>query len=348
MSYEDYRGGGGSYGGQAGGSWNNGGGSRGYDSQAAPSAAAASYGGPAGAYAPAPAAAAPSWGAAPAAAAPAAPGGYGGGGGGSWGGGDWKAGGDQWAKPAGGDWGDWKAGGGGSWGGGGGGGDWAKNDWNKPSGSWGGGGAGGQDWSKDGGSRGGGGGGDWSGYGSASRSSGGSKGGYGSLPAPQGDAPAYGGEAKPHVVPHKRTEHEHVPQAESGPTSRTVYVTGIDCSCDPVGLKSFFEGYGTVMQCKLVGDVTRPTRFGFVEFATPEEAASIVAQSQKIYLGARPLRIVHSKTPIVSSTTGPTRSLNPERSEKAMRTVHITGIQNHLNEDQVIHFFQDACGMHSQ
>ena len=135
---------------------------------------------------------------------------------------------------------------------------------------------------------------------------------------------------------------EPVISTAPGNAARTIHVTGIDPDCDEVKVTDFFNDLGRVTQCKLAGDTSHPTRFGFVEMETPEQAAHAVTRSQRVYLCGRPLKIVPSKTAIVSPTN-PT-STTEERTGPALRTVYVAGIPSHMSENQIIAHFKDKVG----
>ncbi|KAF8104884.1 hypothetical protein N665_0166s0066 [Sinapis alba] len=78
---------------------------------------------------------------------------------------------------------------------------------------------------------------------------------------------------------------------------RTVYCTNIDKRVTQIDLKGFFEMLcGEVHRLRL-GDYHHQTRFAFVEFAMAESAIAALHYSG-IVLGALPIRVSPSKTPV--------------------------------------------------
>ncbi|XP_010426447.1 PREDICTED: polyadenylate-binding protein-interacting protein 10 [Camelina sativa] len=78
---------------------------------------------------------------------------------------------------------------------------------------------------------------------------------------------------------------------------RTVYCTNIDKRITQIDLKGFFEMFcGEVHRLRL-GDYHHQTRIAFVEFALAESAIAALHCSG-MFLGALPLRVSPSKTPV--------------------------------------------------
>ena len=146
--------------------------------------------------------------------------------------------------------------------------------------------------------------------------------------------------------------------------ARTCYVTGIDQSLNEAALKEFFLKHGSVNACRLAGDTNHPTRFGFVEFTTAEEAGKVVAQSQKLFLMERPIKVIFSKAAIQQPVAGapgagavvPGGSGGPGgavgaagaaagMTEQHRCTVYVTGVQNFLSDEQVKRHFEELVGM---
>ena len=82
--------------------------------------------------------------------------------------------------------------------------------------------------------------------------------------------------------------------------SRTIYCTNIDKKLTQADVKSFFESIcGEVHRLRLLGDYHHSTRIAFVEFALAESAIAALSCSGVI-LGALPIRVSPSKTPVRS------------------------------------------------
>eukprot|EP00117_Sycon_ciliatum_P030595 scpid66748/ scgid24077/ Splicing regulatory glutamine/lysine-rich protein 1; Serine/arginine-rich-splicing regulatory protein 86; Splicing factor, arginine/serine-rich 12; Splicing regulatory protein 508 len=80
---------------------------------------------------------------------------------------------------------------------------------------------------------------------------------------------------------------------------RTVYVGNLNSQLAGEALVPFFEARcGEVLYVRMAGDETQPTRFVFVEFATPE-AVNIALQYNGAMFGDRPLKVNHSKNAVV-------------------------------------------------
>ncbi|KAL1203281.1 Polyadenylate-binding protein-interacting protein 10 [Cardamine amara subsp. amara] len=78
---------------------------------------------------------------------------------------------------------------------------------------------------------------------------------------------------------------------------RTVYCTNIDKQVTEIELQGFFETFcGQVFRLRL-GDYHHQTRIAFVEFAVAESAIAAL-QCSGLYLGALPIRVSPSKTPV--------------------------------------------------
>nr|AFK49420.1 unknown [Medicago truncatula] len=80
--------------------------------------------------------------------------------------------------------------------------------------------------------------------------------------------------------------------------SRTIYCTNIDKKLTQADVKHFFESIcGEVHRLRLLGDYQHSTRIAFVEFAVAESAIAALSCSGVI-LGALPIRVSPSKTPV--------------------------------------------------
>ncbi|MQL86529.1 hypothetical protein Taro_019056 [Colocasia esculenta] len=80
--------------------------------------------------------------------------------------------------------------------------------------------------------------------------------------------------------------------------ARTVYCTNIDKKVTQADVKSFFEAYcGEVSRLRLLGDHVHSTRIAFVEFSLAESAL-IALNCSGMLLGALPIRVSPSKTPV--------------------------------------------------
>eukprot|EP00775_Hariotina_reticulata_P005933 gene5933-6173_t len=80
--------------------------------------------------------------------------------------------------------------------------------------------------------------------------------------------------------------------------SRTVYVANIDKKVEREDVRNFFEQLcGKVNKIRLLGDVAHSTRIAFIEFIQAEAAMAALNCSGAL-LGALPLRVSPSKTPV--------------------------------------------------
>ncbi|KAE8649245.1 polyadenylate-binding protein-interacting protein 9 [Cucumis sativus] len=87
--------------------------------------------------------------------------------------------------------------------------------------------------------------------------------------------------------------------------TRTIYCTNIDKKVSQAEVKSFFEtSCGEVTRLRLLGDQLHSTRIAFVEFALAETALQALNCSGMI-LGAQPIRVSPSKTPVRPRVTRP-------------------------------------------
>ncbi|CAL0333690.1 unnamed protein product [Lupinus luteus] len=88
--------------------------------------------------------------------------------------------------------------------------------------------------------------------------------------------------------------------------TRTVYCTNIDRKVSQAEVKQFFESFcGEVTRLRLLGDHQHLTRIAFVEFAMAESAILALSCSGML-LGAQPVRVSPSKTPVRPRVTRPT------------------------------------------
>ncbi|KAJ6801171.1 putative polyadenylate-binding protein-interacting protein 9 [Iris pallida] len=79
---------------------------------------------------------------------------------------------------------------------------------------------------------------------------------------------------------------------------RTVYCTNIDKKVTQSDVKNFFEQIcGEVSRLRLLGDNVHSTRIAFVEFAQAESAI-VALNCSGMVLGALPIRVSPSKTPV--------------------------------------------------
>lgn len=80
--------------------------------------------------------------------------------------------------------------------------------------------------------------------------------------------------------------------------ARTVYCTNIDKKVTQADVKLFFESIcGEVSRLRLLGDHVHSTRIAFVEFILAESAI-IALNCSGMFLGALPIRVSPSKTPV--------------------------------------------------
>ncbi|XP_078438688.1 polyadenylate-binding protein-interacting protein 9-like isoform X2 [Wolffia australiana] len=80
--------------------------------------------------------------------------------------------------------------------------------------------------------------------------------------------------------------------------ARTIYCTNIDKKVTQADVKAFFEAYcGEVSRLRLLGDHVHSTRIAFVEFVLAESAL-IALNCSGMLLGALPVRVSPSKTPV--------------------------------------------------
>jgi len=108
------------------------------------------------------------------------------------------------------------------------------------------------------------------------------------------------------LLPRSRQEQELV--------ARTVYAANIDKQVERAEVSGFFEALcGPVARLRLLGDAQHATRIAFVEFASLESALAALNCSGA-FLGALPVRISPSKTPVRSDQrqeVGPGRASRP-------------------------------------
>ncbi|KAI9138355.1 hypothetical protein BKA69DRAFT_1169187 [Paraphysoderma sedebokerense] len=86
--------------------------------------------------------------------------------------------------------------------------------------------------------------------------------------------------------------------------ARTIYVGNITSSVSESELIQFFSSCGPVTYVKMAGDISQPTRFAFIEFATVAAANAAIALSGTV-LQDKPLKINHSKNAINKAPTVP-------------------------------------------
>ncbi|WCJ27589.1 CTC-interacting domain 10 [Euphorbia peplus] len=80
--------------------------------------------------------------------------------------------------------------------------------------------------------------------------------------------------------------------------ARTIYCTNIDKKITQADVRLFFESFcGEVHRLRLLGDYHHSTRIAFVEFAVAESAILALNCSGAV-LGALPIRVSPSKTPV--------------------------------------------------
>eukprot|EP01087_Luapelamoeba_hula_P013553 TRINITY_DN386_c0_g1_i2.p1 TRINITY_DN386_c0_g1~~TRINITY_DN386_c0_g1_i2.p1 ORF type:complete len:534 (+),score=100.61 TRINITY_DN386_c0_g1_i2:75-1604(+) len=144
----------------------------------------------------------------------------------------------------------------------------------------------------------------------------------------------------------------------------TVYVGNLSSELSEDIVRTFFSACGLVTNLRLAGDPSYPTRFGFVEFQTPEAALKAVYLSGT-ELDGRRLRITMSKNPIGSAPPESIRNSSPggagasrrssypgmtnphDSPEMVSRTVYVSGVDPELTEDHLIQFFS-VCGTVTQ
>lgn len=79
---------------------------------------------------------------------------------------------------------------------------------------------------------------------------------------------------------------------------RTIYATNIDKRVEKIDVRKFFEGLcGPVNRLRLLGNSAHSTGIAFVEFTTADSAA-VALNCSGLFLGATPLRVSPSKTPV--------------------------------------------------
>jgi len=107
------------------------------------------------------------------------------------------------------------------------------------------------------------------------------------------------------LLPRSRQEQELV--------ARTVYAANIDKQVERNEVSSFFEALcGQVARLRLLGDAQHATRIAFVEFARLESALAALNCSG-MFLGALPVRISPSKTPVRSDQRQERPDIGPGR-----------------------------------
>lgn len=78
---------------------------------------------------------------------------------------------------------------------------------------------------------------------------------------------------------------------------RTIYIGNLPSYVDEAQLVTFFSVCGAITQVKLAGDPSQPTRFGFVEFASPQFSAASM-QLNGYDIGGKRIKVQPSKSPI--------------------------------------------------
>lgn len=87
--------------------------------------------------------------------------------------------------------------------------------------------------------------------------------------------------------------------------ARTVYVTNIDKRVSQADVKIFFEtACGEVSRIRLLGDNVHSTRIAFVEFVIADSAI-VALNCSGMVLGAQPIRVSPSKTPVRPPSSRP-------------------------------------------
>eukprot|EP00026_Physarum_polycephalum_P007971 Phypoly_transcript_08044.p1 GENE.Phypoly_transcript_08044~~Phypoly_transcript_08044.p1 ORF type:complete len:308 (+),score=34.87 Phypoly_transcript_08044:2-925(+) len=111
------------------------------------------------------------------------------------------------------------------------------------------------------------------------------------------------------------TTSQHAQKAEE--VARTVYVGNLNPKITPEHLVKFFTACGGVSFCRMAGDDSHPARFAFIEFETLT-AAQIAMTLNGAMLLDRPIKINHSKNPIVKP---PPKPADPRKEDDAKRAL---------------------------
>jgi len=107
----------------------------------------------------------------------------------------------------------------------------------------------------------------------------------------------------------------HAQKAEE--VARTVYVGNLNPKITPDHLVKFFSACGGVSFCRMAGDDSHPARFAFIEFETFPAAQMAMTLNGTMLLD-RPIKVNHSKNPIVKP---PTKATDPRKEEDARRAL---------------------------
>ncbi|KAH3759880.1 splicing regulatory glutamine/lysine-rich protein 1 [Pelomyxa schiedti] len=101
--------------------------------------------------------------------------------------------------------------------------------------------------------------------------------------------------------------------------ARTIYVGNINGKITAEQLMSFFQACGPIGFCRMAGDESHPARFAFIEFETIGAATAALALNGT-NLVDRPIKVNHSKNPIVKPIARPP---DPRREREAQDAVRV-------------------------
>jgi arginine/serine-rich splicing factor 12 len=121
--------------------------------------------------------------------------------------------------------------------------------------------------------------------------------------------------------------------------ARTVYVGNLNSQITADQLVKFFSVCGPISFCRMAGDDSHPARFAFIEFEHISGAQAAMAFSGTLLVD-RPIKVNHSKNPIVKPPPKPVDSKKEEDLMRALRKA-----TEALNK-KFTGIYYLCCGMH--
>ncbi|KAL6592453.1 hypothetical protein ACP70R_049506 [Stipagrostis hirtigluma subsp. patula] len=127
-----------------------------------------------------------------------------------------------------------------------------------------------------------------------------------------------------------------------GVVNKTIFVTDIDHSVTEEMLATIFGICGTVVDCRISGDLVTGFRYAFIELQSEDEAYAALLLDGAI-IGSRPLRVSPSRTSM--------RPINPRflpqseaEREVCSRTVYCNNISKTVEQRNLKAFFEGYFG----
>eukprot|EP01116_Phalansterium_solitarium_P006578 TRINITY_DN18906_c0_g1_i1.p1 TRINITY_DN18906_c0_g1~~TRINITY_DN18906_c0_g1_i1.p1 ORF type:complete len:426 (-),score=158.77 TRINITY_DN18906_c0_g1_i1:174-1451(-) len=148
--------------------------------------------------------------------------------------------------------------------------------------------------------------------------------------------------------------------------SKTVHVSNLDNQVSEPQLRYLFGSCGQILSLRLMGDGVAKRRYAFVEYSTPQGAAT--AMNLNSYpLGNSILRVSMAKTPPMANKQAAMQAagglpahiaqamgilpnqrdgtpLTAEKQDALGRTVHVSGLDLRVGERELAEFFQTYAG----